>query len=60
MGLSREQMLVEMGISPIWVTRDTVPPAEERAASPLPAEPEPLAARDGASPPTVAPVVPPV
>lgn len=60
MGLSREQMLVEMGISPIWVTRDTVPPADERTASPLPAEPAPLAARDGASPPSVAPVVPPV
>ena len=60
MSLSREQMLVEMGISPIWVTRDTVPPAEERTASPLPAEPAALAARDGASPSSVEPVVPPV
>ena len=58
MGLSREQMLVEMGISPIWVTRDTVPPADERTASPLPAEPEPPAARGGASPPSIVPVVP--
>jgi len=60
MSLSREQMLVEMGISPIWVTRDTVPPAEERTASPWPAEPAALAARDAASPSSVAPVVPPV
>lgn len=58
MGLSREQMLVEMGISPIWVTRDTVPPADERTASPLPAEPEPPAARGGASTPSIVPVVP--
>ena len=57
MGLSREQMLVEMGISPIWVTRDTVPPADERTASPLPAEPAPLAARDAASPSSVVPPV---
>ena len=58
MSLSREQMLVEMGISPIWVTRDTVPPADERTASPLPAEPEPPAARGGASTPSIVPVVP--
>ena len=33
MSLSREQMLVEMGISPIWVLRDT--PAVEAGASTL-------------------------
>ncbi len=60
MSLSREQMLVEMGISPIWVTRDTVPPAEERTASQMPTEPAVLATPDGASPPSVAPVEPPV
>ncbi|MCK6391206.1 MAG: uracil-DNA glycosylase, partial [Azonexus sp.] len=40
MTLSREQMLVEMGISPIWVLRDTLPVGEAiaeqgEAASPV-------------------------
>ena len=39
MSLSREQMLLEMGITPLWVLRDAVPnaPAVE-AASALPVE----------------------
>lgn len=37
MSLSREQMLVEMGISPIWVLRDREPAASE---APLQAGPE--------------------
>jgi len=39
MSLSREQMLVEMGISPIWVRRDA-PTADERATSVVEAPPE--------------------
>jgi uracil-DNA glycosylase len=49
MSLSREQMLVEMGISPIWVMRDALPeasvpevqaeaPPAARAAAPAPGE----------------------
>ncbi|PKO46045.1 MAG: DNA polymerase III [Betaproteobacteria bacterium HGW-Betaproteobacteria-4] len=37
MSLSREQMLVEMGITPIWVLRDSEPAVEVREAA---AEPE--------------------
>jgi uracil-DNA glycosylase len=33
MSLSREQMLVEMGISPIWVRRDTVPVADGKPSA---------------------------
>lgn len=39
MSLSREQMLVEMGITPIWVLRDTEPSApavEAEACAPAP------------------------
>lgn len=34
MSLSREQMLAEMGISPIWVLRDVAPPASAIESSP--------------------------
>ncbi|WP_265942587.1 uracil-DNA glycosylase [Dechloromonas sp. A34] len=35
MSLSREQMLVEMGISPIWVLRENEQPAAESVTAPL-------------------------
>lgn len=40
MSLSREQMLVEMGISPIWVLRDREPSVAEPVAAPLAAATE--------------------
>lgn len=59
MSLSREQMLVEMGISPIWVRRDT-PVANPVAAAPeIHAQPEPQAAIPSAkSAPSASPVLP--
>jgi len=55
MSLSREQMLVEMGISPIWVLREREQPVAESVAAPLavaateqadltPPQPQPAAA----------------
>jgi DNA polymerase len=41
MSLSREQMLVEMGITPLWVVRE--PDAAAAAAEPLPNAPAPAA-----------------
>lgn len=56
MSLSREQMLVEMGISPIWVRRDVpVAPAAEVAASREESTAEPAAARVAAVPPVSPP-----
>jgi len=59
MSLSREQMLVEMGISPIWVLRESEPPVAEPVAAPLavaaaeqpasaPPLPQPVAAQPAA------------
>jgi DNA polymerase len=54
MSLSREQMLVEMGITPIWVLRDSEPevPVVEAPAAvevrPAPAEQAPVRARETA------------
>ena len=70
MTLSREQMLVEMGISPIWVLRQPAaadqavspqePAADEAAVVPAPAqtEPEPSLATVSANGPTDAAVAP--
>ena len=67
MSLSREQMLVEMGISPIWVLRDT-PVADTAVSVPeAPAQPElpesspaakPAAAARPAAPPAVVAIGP--
>ncbi len=46
MSLSREQMLVEMGVTPIWVLRETeaaAPTVEIREAAPVEAESRPAA-----------------
>ena len=48
MTLSREQMLVEMGISPIWVLRDSAP-----SASPHESAPEAEAASEAAAMPPI-------
>ena len=59
MSLSREQMLVEMGISPIWVLRDT-PVADTAAPAPeVPAQTEPQAVMQSAKPQHFASVLPP-
>lgn len=59
MSLSREQMLVEMGISPIWVLRDT-PVADNAAPAPeVPAQTEPQAVMKSAKPQHFASVLPP-
>ena len=64
MSLTREQMLVEMGISPIWVLRDVVSEPEASLAETAPAveaiaQPEPMqpVAAPVASPPVAPPVV---
>ena len=44
MSLSREQMLIEMGISPIWVLRDAPVTAASAATPAMPADPAPAAA----------------
>ena len=55
MSLSREQMLVEMGISPIWVRRDA-PVAEPADEAPRQTEPAPSAAPVVEAPPVAAPL----
>jgi len=66
MSLSREQMLVEMGITPLWVLRDAVPetPAAELAsAAPVATDSKPAPVTDPlpvqAATPLAAPVVSP-
>lgn len=45
MSLSREQMLVEMGIAPLWVLRDEPLEAAHEASGHIPAASEPLPAK---------------
>jgi len=55
MSLSREQMLVEMGISPIWVVREGTPESAEAPVS----EPAPAAAAEIPRQASFAPTLPP-
>lgn len=55
MSLSREQMLAEMGISPIWTLREAAPVGEPAAAPPAMAEAAPRAAVEPDAQPAMAP-----